>query len=261
MKKKIIIFVCIVVIIVLGIVIVTVNNLKQNKTNEDNKENIEENQQDEINDEQKEIPIENQEQTESQEEQTEIDNIKNDSGKTGDSELYEIQESYDNKKVVTIKSSVKYKVAFAGMIKNGEPKLSEVDDILKNNHPKYAGIWIFEKDRQNVLEMLKEITNSEYEINENGYLKIKNKNNQNENDKKIEKVIKGDRLYILRNSSVTYIVDEVTGEILDYNFEEMDQYQTYEYFEDNNKMIIFINENKEKQMSKKEIIQSIIDLM
>ena len=109
--------------------------------------------------------------------------------------------------------------------------------------------------------MLKEITNSEYEINENGYLKIKNKNNQNENDKKIEKVIKGDKLYILRNSSVTYIVDEVTGEILDYNFEEMDQYQTYEYFEDNNKMIIFINENKEKQMSKKEIIQSIIDLM
>ncbi len=261
MKKKIIIFVCIVVIIVLGIVIVTVNNLKQNKTNEDNKENIEENQQDEINDEQKEIPIENQEQTESQEEQTEIDNIKNDSGKTGNSELYEIQESYDNTKVITIKSSVKYKVAFAGMIKNSEPKLSEIDDILKNNHPKYAGIWIFEKDRQNVLEMLKEITNSEYEINENGYLKIKNKNNQNENDKKIEKVIKGDRLYILRNSSVTYIVDEVTGEILDYNFEEMDQYQTYEYFEDNNKMIIFINENKEKQMSKKEIIQSIIDLM
>ena len=147
------------------------------------------------------------------------------------------------------------------MIKNSEPKLSEIDDILKNNHPKYAGIWIFEKDRKNVLEMLKEITNSEYEINENGYLKIKNKNNQNENDKKIEKVIKGDRLYILRNSSVTYIVDEVTGEILDYNFEEMDQYQTYEYFEDNNKMIIFINENKEKQMSKKEIIQSIIDLM
>ena len=40
----------------------------------------------------------------------------------------------------------------------------------------------------------------------------------------------------------------------------MDEYQTYEYSEDNNKLIIFITENKKNQLNKETIIKSVVDL-
>lgn len=204
-----------------------------------------------------EVPNENKENDEPQE----IDTLKENTGKTGDTNLYEIQEGDNNIKIATIKSSIKYKVAFAGMIENKAPEMSKLDNILQEKHPKYAGIWIYEKDRNDVLEMLKEITESEYKIDEDGYLKIVSSKKQNENDKTLENAINGEKLYIIRNSSLCYIVDEITGEILDYNFEKLDRYQTYEYFQDDDKTIIFMNENTKKQMTSKEIMQSVIDLM
>lgn len=224
----------------------TLEDVKDEEIKEDDTEKIE-------------IPIINEEKQQ-EESIDEINTIKDNSGKTGDTNLYEVEESYNNTKIVTIKSSVKYKIAFSGIIKNSTPKISEVDNILEKNHPKYAGIWVYESDREKLLNMLKETTNSEYKIDENGYLKIVNKNNQNENDKKIEKVINGKKLCIIKISSTCYIVDEVTGEVLDYNFEKLDRYQTYEYFEDGDKMIIFMNENTKKQMTQKEIMESVIDL-
>ena len=41
----------------------------------------------------------------------------------------------------------------------------------------------------------------------------------------------------------------------------MDEYQTYEYFEDEEKMIICITENINKQLDDKEIMKSVIDLL
>lgn len=251
MKKKIIVIISIIFIIILCVIGIKKYKNKEEKINNDEQQ-LEENTKEIIVDEEKE---------ETEEKKEEINSLKDNSGKTGDTGLYEIQEGYDNIKIITIKSSVKYKVAFSGMIENKLPQMSNLDKILQKNHPKYAGIWIYEKDRSKILEMIKEITNSEYKIDDNGYLKIEKKNNQNENDKKLEEAIKGDKLYILKNSSLCYIVDEVTGEILDYDFEGMDQYQTYEYFEDGDKMIIFMNENKNNQMTNKEIIQSIINLI
>ena len=138
---------------------------------------------------------------------------------------------------------------------------NELDEIMEENHPQKAGIWIYEKDRKNFLDLLKNITKSEYEITSDVYLKIVDIKNTNENDKKIQKIINGDKLFVIRISSICYIIDDITGEILDYNFEQIDEYQTYEYFKDEDKMIIFITQNKEKQLEEKEIIQSIIDLM
>ena len=80
-------------------------------------------------------------------------------------------------------------------------------------------------------------------------------------DKKIEKAINGDKIYSITISSKCYIVDEITGEIQDYSFEDMDEYQTYEYFEDEEKMIICITENINKQLDDKEIMKSVIDLL
>ena len=257
-RKKVIICIIICVLIIIGIVICTVRkennpkendnsnsseNVKQEEKSDDNKENIENAE--------KEIQITTSTQEESEIPNEEKTEIIEETGKQGDSDLYEIQEGEDSVKIATIKSSVKYKVAFAGMIKNKVPE---------KDHPKYAGIWIKSESQSEFLKYISSVTKSKYEINENGYLKIKNKKNQNEYDKKIEEIINGNKLYIIDISSTCYIVDEITGEILDYNFEDMDEYQTYQYFEDGDKKIIFITENQNNQLTVKEIIESVIEL-
>ena len=269
-RKKVIICITICILIINVIVICTVRkennpkendnnnsseNIKQEEKSDDNKENTENTENVE-----KEIQITTSTQEESQISSEKKREIIEETGKQGDSDLYEIQEGEDNIKIATIKSSVKYKVAFAGMIKNKVPEKEELDDLLEKNHPKYAGIWIKSESQSEFLKYISSVTKSKYEINENGYLKIKNKKNQNEYDKKIEEIINGNKLYIIDISSTCYIVDEITGEILDYNFEDMDEYQTYQYFEDGDKKIIFITENQNNQLTVKEIIESVIEL-
>lgn len=250
--KKIILILILLALIVIGSIVLANKKKIKNVNVNDNKQ-TEENTPKVENKEKDEIPEKEQEQI--------IEEIKEDVGATGDNDLYEVKEGYDNQKTISIKSSVKYKVAFAGIIKDRQPNKNELDEIMEENHPQKAGIWIYEKDRKNFLDLLKNITKSEYEITSDGYLKIVDIKNTNENDKKIQKIINGDKLFVIRISSICYIIDDITGEILDYNFEQIDEYQTYEYFKDEDKMIIFITQNKEKQLEEKEIIQSIIDLM
>lgn len=250
--KKIILILILLALIVIGSIVLANKKKIKNVNVNDNKQ-TEENTPKVENKEKDEIPEKEQEQI--------IEEIKEDVGATGDNTLYEVKQGYDNQKTISIKSSVKYKVAFAGMIKDRQPNKNELDEIMEENHPQKAGIWIYEKDRKNFLDLLKNITKSEYEITSDGYLKIVDIKNTNENDKKIQKIINGDKLFVIRISSICYIIDDITGEILDYNFEQIDEYQTYEYFKDEDKMIIFITQNKEKQLEEKEIIQSIIDLM
>ena len=148
------------------------------------------------------------------------------------------------------------------MIKNAKPEFNELEEIFENKFPKENGIWIEENSRNSFLDLLRNNENikSEYYINEKGYLKIKNKNSQTDADNKIENSINGNKQFIIDISSVCYIIDDVTGEILDYNFENLDKYQTYEYFEDDNKMLVFISENKHNKLNKNDIIQSVINL-
>lgn len=159
-----------------------------------------------------------------------------------------------------VDTSLKFQVAFSGMINNETPKYEEVEKIIEENLPKNKGIWIEENSRGQVLNLFNNNKNikSLYDIDENGYLKIAEKNTQTEYDKKLEKVINGDKQYILNISSKCYIIDDATGEILDYNFEEMDKYQIYEYFEKEGDKIIFINQNTHNQLVDAEIFESII---
>ena len=191
-----------------------------------------------------------------------IEDLKEQTSITGNNEIYEIQQEYDGKKVLTVKADIKYKVAFAGMIKKTTPEFEELDKILEKNLPKYTGIWVEQSSREKILKLFNNIqdTNSQYYIDNEGYLKIAEKNNQTDSDKKIEKTINGSKQYILNISSVCYIVDDVTGEILDYNFENMDRYQTYEYFEDEDKSIIFINQNTYGQLDDLEVFKSIVQI-
>lgn len=190
-----------------------------------------------------------------------VEEIKNEIGITGNTELYEIQKGYDNKEIAVIKPNIKYKVAFAGMIKKHKPQMNELDNIIEKNHPKKNGIWIENNSREKMLKIIKHNTKSTYKIDDDGYIKIINKDVQNDNDKILEKIINSNKLFILNISSICYIIDDISGEILDFNFEKLDMFQNYEYFTDENRNIIFITENTKKMLSETETFQSVLNLM
>lgn len=199
----------------------------------------------------------------SKEENEEINEIKYNMGVTGDSNIYEIQkDEYDDREVVVVKPSIKYKVAFTGMIKKDLPSMQEIDSTYEQNRPQKNGVWIESNSRQKILNMINDsnLFNNNYGINQEGYLYVQDENNSNTNDIKLTNAINSNNLYILSISSTCYIVDDVTGEILKYSFEDMDKYQTYEYFNSENQYIIFITENKNNQLSSEEILNSVISL-
>ena len=107
-----------------------------------------------------------------------VDELKESVGLTANSDIYEIQEEFDGRKILTVKADLKYKVAFAGMIKKRLPTMDELDKILQDNLPKYNGIWVEKDTRNKLLEILNgNKFNSKYSIDNNGYIKIDEKNN------------------------------------------------------------------------------------
>ena len=187
--------------------------------------------------------------------------LENDIGMIENNDIYDVEENkYDGSEIFTIKPSVKFKVAFAGLIKGSDIKKEEIDEIYNNYYPRKKGIWIENSSKVKVLECLdnKDIFKSEYLIDDDGYLIIKNNNEKNNNDNMLQNAINSEKQYIICISSICYIIDDVTGEILDYSFEKMDEYQTYEYFEDGNRQLIFITENKNKKLTNNEIVESVL---
>ncbi|MBO6232726.1 MAG: hypothetical protein J6N78_01490 [Clostridia bacterium] len=192
-----------------------------------------------------------------------VNELKEESGLKGNSDIYDIREEYDGRKILTVKTSLKFKVAFCGLIEKEIPQIDELDNVFKDKLPHKYGVWIENKSRDKIIKAINDSgkTNSKYAISAEGYLYIVEKNEQTQLDKKIEKAINGNKLNILTKSSVCYIVDDVTGEFLDYNFEKMDKYQTYEYFEDDDKKIIFITENNGKQLNDEDILEDVVNLI
>lgn len=257
-KKVILITSSILIVIICCIIVVLMKNTTYLESNYKNEVEIEqfEEETEKVNKEDSNIK---QEMIES-EENNEVEELKKSTGVKGNSSIYEIQTEFEGQKILTVKKSVRFKTVFAGIIKKGLPQLSELDDIFNKNYPNKKGIWIEKNSRSKVLELLNNGSNNKYNINNDGYLQIKNKTPQNEIDKKIEKAINGNKTIILNISSVCYIVDDMTGNIENYNFEENDKSQTHEYFENEDNLIIFITENKENQLDKIKILENIVQL-
>ena len=191
---------------------------------------------------------------------TTIENLKQETGATGDSDLYEMQVESDGRKVLTIKSSIAYQVALAGMIKQEKPTKQELTSLISNG-PTKNGIWIEKNSRNKFIELLKGNTVSTYKINENGYLELEEQNNPNQNDKILQKLIKQDKQYCIQIKESSYIVDEITGEIQENPFEQIDPHQTYEYVQDNGNYVISLNSNKQGLLKNSEIVQSLLELL
>ncbi len=184
-----------------------------------------------------------------------IDELKEETGLTADSNLYEINTEYDGRKVLNIKTDIQYKVAFAGIIKGQAPTIEEIDTIMQENHPTENGIWIEKNSRTKLLELLKENTNSEYDINEKGYLIIKEKREQNDIDKNLERLINTNKQTIVTISNIYYEVDSVTGEIVEYPFEQLDNYQAYDQITSGDNTIIVITSNANQTLTNQEILR------
>ena len=196
-------------------------------------------------------------------EEASLNDLKEEYKLTGPDEIYEIQTEYDGRKAVVIKPEIDYKVAFAGIIKNDIPSFEEIDTIYNENYPQQNGIWIDKDNRDKIIQHLNntELLNNKYIVDETGYLKISQKANETDIDKKIEDAINSNKLNIISISGTCYMVDPVTGEIVKNPFEDLNSTQAYEYFETDNNKIIFITENIKKTLTEDEILESIIELI
>ena len=154
-----------------------------------------------------------------------IEELKEEYNMEGDSELYEIQTEYDGRKVLTVKASENYKVAFAGLIKKAKPTLDEASQIFEEQYPTQNGIWIEPESREKILNYLNSELKSKYEIDENGYIKFAEYQKTN-NDEILKNIIAGEKQYIIGISGITYYIDSLTGDIFDNPYEEFDSNQT-----------------------------------
>lgn len=197
-----------------------------------------------------------------QEEAT-IDKLKEEYKMTGKNDLYTIEIEGDGRRVLTIKPTINYKVAFCGMIKQQMPNFKELDEIYAKNSPTKNGIWIYEKDREKIVNYLnqKDDLKAQYGLTEDGYLTISDTKDLLQKDHKIKQLIESDKQYVVSIASKCYMVDPVTGEIIENRYNDLEEYQTYEYLEDDQKTILFISENIEKKLSEDEIFESLMDLI
>lgn len=188
-----------------------------------------------------------------------IESIKQDLGYNNTySEIYEIKTEYDGREVISVKPNIQYNVAMAGIIKNEKPEFSEINNLLKKA-PNKSGIWIEKNSQKKFLSIINSISNIQYTIDDDGYLKEKQTNNLNELDKIIKKAMSNKKKYSISINSIAYLIDEVTGNIEEYPFEEIDPEQPYELFETENAALYIINSNTNKKMNEKDLINEVLN--
>ena len=189
-----------------------------------------------------------------------VDDLKEEYGMSGNDDLYDVETEYDGRQVLKVKATENFKVAFTGLVKGTKNSIENSSEIFESEYPTENGIWIEKNSREKIEKYLNENMKSKYKINEKGYLTISEKKSSKE-DNEIEKIINGNKHYIIGISGINYYIDALTGEAVDNPFEELDKYQTYAYCQDEDKMVIFITENKSKALQNSEIFESVLALM
>ena len=148
------------------------------------------------------------------------------------------------------------------------PAYNEEENILKvtqtiNEYNKNANkqldyIVINDGSKDNTEKILQENNINNFSINKNGYLESNKKDIQTEQEKQLKEMIDSNKLYIIDMSGKTYQRDYLTGEIVEYPFEDMDPYQIIEPYKIENSAILAITSNKENKLEQKEILDAIL---
>ena len=255
-KKKILIVSIIILAILLCVGILTFYKSRQNNKENNNTSNeISQNViQDYLNTKNNSVMYKN---------EASLEDLKKEYKITGEDDLYCVETESDGRKVINVKPNINYKVAFSGMINGKSPNIQEIDKTYETQAPTENGIWINTNDREKIVNYLN--SNNElkakYEINQEGYLKATQTDKLSKEDEVIKKIIDGNKQYILSISSKYYMVDVVNGKIVVNRYNDLEEYQTYEYIQYENKIIIFISENLENKLTSNEIFDSIIELV
>ena len=219
--------------------------------------NIQEQNNENLNLENESVPTEKIEENKTVEGSTEeLENMKKEIKAKGNDDIYYVDEEKDGRKILQIKENVQYEVDLAGIIKNALPKEEELNNLLEKA-PKYSGIWISKQSRESFSKLLKNNGITNFSIDDDGYLKIEdNENGLYSNE--LRKMQKSNKLYIINMTGVAYERDYISGEITEYPFEDMDPTQELESYKNDNALILEVTSNKNKKLTNKEILKSIV---
>lgn len=243
MKKKILIVVLLVVVVVIAIILIFNNNKEEN-----NDQNILQN------DIQNNDFMNRMVSTDA----NEINAIKNEINATGQTDIYQIEEEYDGRRIIQVKPDVQYQVALAGIIKNGIPAEDEINTLLEKA-PTNSGMWISESSREKFMNLLNSNNIVDFEITNEGYLKCNKQDNLTEQEEKLKNIAESEKLYVIDMSGKTYQRDYISGEIIEYPFEEMDPYQVLEPYEVEDSIILGVTSNNDNYLSNEEILNTILE--
>lgn len=184
----------------------------------------------------------------------EIRNMQTQINSTANPNIYKIEEEYDGRKILQIKPEVQY--VLAGVLKNGKPLENEINELLKGV-PNKNGIWISEQSRQKFLNLLANNNINNFYISDDGYLQS-SESTESQLAIKLENMINSDNLYVINMTGIAYERDYISGEIVEYPFEDMDPYQIIQPYKTGNKIILEITSNKNARLSDNEILEAII---
>lgn len=252
-KKVFIIFIVLALIIISTVLAIKLSDSKTN--NQDNK-SLEKSElsKDEINENNSNLSDNLNSSTEYTTE--EIEQIKKEINATANTDIYKVGEEPGKRKILQVKPEVQFSVDLAGIIKNAKPEENELNELLKQM-PNNTGIWVSRQSREKFLELLKNNNIQNFSITNEGYLKIDSRV-ENAISTKLENMIKSDKLYVINITGKAYERDYITGEIVEYPFEDMDPTQIIEPYSDPNKIILEVTTNKRKNLTDKEILETII---
>ena len=190
-----------------------------------------------------------------------IAELKYNKGATADDNLYEIKKDIDGRDILVIKEELSYKVALAGILSSQKPTFENLEQSIKSQNL-YSGIWISIESRQTIISLINEYLQDKYIINEEGYLLLEEKTkNSNSYDINLQKCLQNNKTYIIAVLGEIYQIDNMTGQIQLYPFEQIDKYQLCEPIEYEDKKIIVLSTNKQKQLSEQELIEAMIEQM
>ena len=145
----------------------------------------------------------------------------------------------------------------AGIIKASIPQEDEIDELL-GQAPSNNGIWISEQSRESFSKFLRNNNINNFTISNEGYLQIDDNAENSDAINKLINMINSDKLYIINMTGIAYERDYISGEIVEYPFEDMDPYQVVEPYQKENKIILEITTNKNQKLTEKEILETII---
>lgn len=186
----------------------------------------------------------------------EIEGIKNEINATANTNIYKVEEESDGRKILQVKPEVQFEVDLAGIIKNAKPDENELQSLIEKA-PKTNGVWIAKQSRENFLELLKKNGIENFSITDEGYLK-RDGDSINELGKSLQNMLNANKLYIINMTGTAYERDYISGEIVEYPFEDMDPFQIVEPYQQNNKIILEITSNKRQKLTGKEILETMV---